>query len=206
VDFIDASQRANGGRSCQRAVDALRCEAMKKLPIEPLDAAAYAPFGTVVEAGAHGGSPANQGTARRFDHLGPVEALRSHAPWNLCVFRCAPRDLTSFEVRLLEKHPRSTQLFVPMNASRFLVVVAQGTEADPDPTTLRAFLATGRQGITYHPGVWHHPLLAMDHETDFACLVSEDGGAEDCAVRDLAEGERWWIEVAPTISDALSRA
>jgi ureidoglycolate lyase len=167
---------------------------MKTLRIEPLDAVAYAPFGTVVEARAHGGSPANQGTARRFDHLGPVESHRAHAPWNLCTFRCAPRDLTRFEVKLLEKHPRSTQLFVPLNARRFLVVVARGTEAAPDPTTLRAVLATGRQGITYHPGVWHHPLLAMDHETDFACLVSEDGGAEDCVVKEIAEGERWCIE------------
>jgi ureidoglycolate lyase len=168
---------------------------MKTLRIEPLDAAAYAPFGTVVEARAHGGAPANQGTARRFDHLGPVEALRAHAPWNLCTFRCAPRDLTRFEVKLLERHPRSTQLFVPMNAGRFLVVVAQGTEAAPDLGTVRAFLANGRQGITYYPGVWHHPLLAMDHETDFACLVSEDGGEEDCVVVDLADEERWWIEV-----------
>jgi hypothetical protein len=34
----------------------------------------------------------------------------------------------------------------------------------------------------------------MDHETDFACLVSEDGGAEDCVVKEIAEGERWCIE------------
>jgi ureidoglycolate lyase len=80
-----------------------------------------------------------------------------------------------------------------MNASRFLVVVAEGPDEAPDPLTVRAFLATGRQGITYQPGVWHPPLHAMDHETDFACLVSEDGSAEDCIVSQLAEAQRWRI-------------
>lgn len=155
------------------------------LPIEPLDAAAYARFGNVLEAGpAERTSAANQGTARRTNDLADLTRTRPDARWNVCSFRCAPRDVRAFTIELLEKHPCSTQMFVPMNASRYLVVVAEAlADRDaPDPKTIRAFLATGRQGITYHPGVWHHPLLAVDHETDFVCIVSEDGTTDDCVV------------------------
>ncbi len=164
-----------------------------RLEIEPLTSESYAPFGNVIAAGTlEAGKPANQRTARRYDQLGPLERTRADAPWNLCVFRCAPRDLSSFKVTLLEKHPYSTQLFVPMNAARYLVIVAETTNGgmSPELRSLRAFLATGRQGISYHPGVWHHPLLALDHETDFACVVSEDGGEGDCEVRPIAEAEQ----------------
>lgn len=89
-------------------------------------------------------------------------------------------------IRLLEKHPYSTQLFVPMNASRFLIVVARGGDR-PDLACIAAFIASGLQGVTYAPGVWHHPMIALDDATDFTCLTWEDGTASDCVMSDLVE-------------------
>ena len=71
-----------------------------------------------------------------------------------------------------------------MNAQRDVVVVALGGDA-PDLSTVRAFLAAGTQGEGYRPGVWHHPLVALDTPIDFTCFVWEDGTAEDCDVRPL---------------------
>lgn len=151
------------------------------LVARPLTPAAYAPYGHVLMAAPAGeaGRPVNQGTGRRFDWLVPLQNLRGEgAPLNLCVFRCQPRELP-LRVRLLERHRRSTQVFIPMNAQRYLVLVAGGAER-PELDTLALFVAQGPQGISYHPGTWHHPLLALDAETDFACLVHEDGGPDDC--------------------------
>jgi ureidoglycolate lyase len=145
----------------------------------PLTPEAYAPYGSVIAAGIGAGKPANQGTARRFDHLVELENLRTGATPNVCVFRSTPWMERPIPIRLLEKHPLSTQVFVPMNATRFLVVVALGEDL-PDLSTLAGFVATGAQGISYRPGVWHHPLIALDAETDFACVVFEDGGSGDC--------------------------
>lgn len=149
-----------------------------------LTAEAYAPFGGVIEADP-GAPPANQGTARRRNRVVDVASTRADAPLNVAVFRCAPRQLP-FSIRLLEKHPCSTQAFVPMAATRYLVVVARGDDT-PDLGTLRVFVASGRQGISYHPGIWHHPMIALDAETDFACLVHEDGSADDCVEWPLPE-------------------
>ena len=155
-------------------------------PALPLTAGAFAPYGAVLSADRDDVSArgANQGTAARRDFIAELVNLRPHARLNLASFRCAPRDLSRFRVALLERHPHSSQVFVPMNASRYLVVVALGGER-PDPSTLRVFKALGTQGISYAPGVWHHPMIALDAPTDFTCLVWEDGSAEDCVEHPL---------------------
>ncbi len=159
---------------------------MRVLPIAPITRASYASYGHVVVPEGPSVS-VNQGTARRYDRSGEVANLRSSAYLNVVFFRCQPRRSGAFALEMLEKHPMSEQLFVPMNASRFVVVVALGGDA-PDPATLRAFLVDGGMAVSYLPGVWHHPTLALDHQTDFTMLVWEDGSSEDCVVAPLPEG------------------
>lgn len=163
----------------------------------PLTADAYADYGHVIMASPRGepGKPANQGTARRYDHLAALDDLRpGQASLNVTVFRCAPRAPGAFEIALLEKHPASTQIFVPMNAERYLVIVARGGDR-PDLATLGAFIASGTQGVSYLPGVWHHPMIALDREIDFACFVFEDGTAGDCVVAPIASADRPLVDV-----------
>jgi ureidoglycolate lyase len=159
---------------------------MRVVPIEPITRARYASYGHVVAPEGPCVS-ANQGTAKRYDRACEVANLRPHAYLNVAFFRCQPRASGTFALEMLEKHPHSEQLFVPMNASRFVVVVAQGGDA-PDPETMRAFLVDGRTAVSYLPGVWHHPILGLDHETDFTVLVWEDGSAEDCVEAPLPPG------------------
>lgn len=162
------------------------------LACKPLTAPAYAPYGHVIMASPHGeeGRAANQGTARRWGHLAPIDNLRpATAKLNVSVFRCTPRRAWPLRIAALEKHPASTQAFLPMRARRYLVVVALGAER-PDLSTLTAFVASGSQGITYHPGVWHHPMIALDEETDFTCLVWEDDSEMDCVEVAYLDGEQ----------------
>lgn len=162
---------------------------MRSLTPEGLSPEAYAPFGDVVSADRPdvAAKPANQGTAARRDHLADVASLRPHATLNVCSFRCAPRTAWPMEVALLERHPLSTQVFIPMNARRYLVLVALGGDA-PDLSTARAFVAGASQGVSYRPGVWHHPMIALDAPIDFTCLVWEDGSESDCTVAPLPRG------------------
>ncbi len=165
---------------------------------EPLTADGFAAYGSVVvaERGDVTGKPANQGTAKRYDWLADLANLRPEsAKPNLCLFRCSPRTEWPMKVEILEKHPYSTQVIVPMNADRYVVLVARHGGETPDLTTLRAFVATGRQGVAYLPGTWHHPLLALGQETDFGCVVFEDRGEGDCTLISLAAAERPLVEL-----------
>jgi ureidoglycolate lyase len=81
-----------------------------------------------------------------------------------------------------------------MNAERYLVLVALGADR-PDLATLAAFVATGAQGVSYRPGVWHHPMIALDDAIDFTCFVFEDGSAGDCVVASLPADERPVVQI-----------
>jgi ureidoglycolate lyase len=146
---------------------------------EPLTAAAWAPFGAVVQAGE--GRLANEGTAMRIDFAVELENRRAAARLNVSVFRCEGARRDALPIRLLERHPHSTQLFSPIGPARVVVVVAPGGADGPELAGLRAFLPGPRQGVAYHPGTWHHPMIAVEL-SDLLCLVHEDGSAADCEV------------------------
>ena len=50
----------------------------------------------------------------------------------------------------------------------------------PQLSALKAFICLPGQGINYHAGTWHHPLVVLDEPAQFAMLVWEDGTREDC--------------------------
>ena len=160
-----------------------------EIDARPLNAEAYKDFGAVIASGPAGsGSPANQGTATRYNHLAELVNRRlDTAKANICLFRSTPAAKLPFEIKFLERHAFSTQVFIPMGSvRRYLVIVCLGGE-EPDVSTLRAFLAEGTQGVSYNPGVWHHPLIALDRTGDFTSFVYEDGSEKDCFLKDLPQ-------------------
>lgn len=160
---------------------------LRTLIAAPLTADAFMPFGRVVSAGLQPGSSANQGTAVRFDFCADLVNTRPHAKPNLTVFRSVPKSLPH-DVVLLERHPCSTQVFIPMVVARYLVCVAPTLpEGGPDLAGLKAFLCAPNQGVAYAPGTWHHPMVALDAPGEFSMLVWEDGTALDCEVRQLGQ-------------------
>jgi ureidoglycolate lyase len=153
---------------------------------EPLTPERFAPFGDVVSAGRGAGRDTNLGTAVRFDWTSALESTRPAARANLAVFRSAPQTLP-FTYTLLERHPHSTQAFLPMACARFLIGVAPArADGAPDPGGLIAFVGGPGQGFNLRRGVWHHPILALDAPAEFAMLAWEDGSAEDCVEHPLA--------------------
>ena len=145
----------------------------------PLAAAAFAPFGDVITAGQEG-KTANQGTATRFDWAARLENARADAKPNLAVFRSMPQAMP-FSVKLLEHHPHSSQAYLPLQCGRYLVVVARtGAGGSPELASIAAFVGEAGQGINYHRGVWHHPIIALDAPAELAMLAWEDGTAGDC--------------------------
>jgi len=130
---------------------------MQRLVPEPLTKTAFAPFGDVVEIDGATPIEINQGFARRFNSLANIDVSANGAPVNISLFEARPRP-QPIEIKLMERHPLGSQLFMPLQDRPWLVVVC----ADPhDPASYRAFTATGRQGVNYGRNVWHHPLLIL---------------------------------------------
>ncbi len=139
---------------------------------EPLTREAFAAYGEVIDTGGARSRPINEGTADRFHDLAEVDVDEAGGRALISIFRCRPRDYP-FEIRMMERHPIASQAFIPLERRPYLVVVA-APGAAPSAADLKAFVATGSQGVNYHRGVWHHPLLTLEDESDF--LVVDRGG------------------------------
>lgn len=147
------------------------------LSVRPLTREAFAPFGDVIEVSdsvTH--YPINAGNTERYHDLAAVEPGPDGRAI-ISIFRGEPRELP-FRVTMMERHPLGSQAFVPMSGQPYLVVVAPPSDA-PRAAELQTFLATAAQGVNYAPGVWHHPLLALDGVSDFI-IVDRAGPGHNC--------------------------
>ncbi|KAF2144707.1 uncharacterized protein K452DRAFT_285024 [Aplosporella prunicola CBS 121167] len=129
----------------------------RHIQIEPLTASSFAPFGTVVENPVRSAAQndprqpslaapdvvsANQGTALKYLDVTHMTNFYDLAPSGkpakavMNMFVCSPRKLRNangdqvFDVSILERHPFTSQTFVPMGLSQsdpstqYLVIVA----------------------------------------------------------------------------------
>ena len=151
---------------------------MTELRVQPLTRVSFAPYGDLIVTEGAEHWPINDGTCERFHDLASVE-VGAHGRALINVFRALPVALP-VRIEALERHPLGSQAFVPLNGARYLVVVA----APDAPDEVVAFLAAGGEGVNYAPGVWHHPLLALDRTSDFL-VVDRGGPGDNCDVRTL---------------------
>lgn len=148
-----------------------------ELKSEPLSRAAFAPFGDVIAAAGADHYPINEGTTERFHDLANLDVSAEGGRALVSLFRAQPRTLP-LRVTMMECHPLSSQAFIPLGGKPFLVLVAPAGDA-PAPEALKLFRSDGQQGINYARGVWHHPLLALDIESEFI-IIDRGGPGEDC--------------------------
>ncbi|ETS81599.1 hypothetical protein PFICI_06601 [Pestalotiopsis fici W106-1] len=208
----------------------------------PLTRAAFSPYGDVltnpspkslphntpadtIAAGQLpcGAVSANQGSAIQYRQLGVVRDLYPQAVSGqaatprVTMFVSGARDEVlrtgAFQVKILERHPFTTQTFAPLSgdgeSTRYLVIVAptlpsssgsdeklpapaEATDGKgalpgrgfPDLTRVQAFIATGRQAVTYGAGTWHAPMVALGEAgtaIDFVVTqFANDVPVEDC--------------------------
>lgn len=150
----------------------------RHLAIAPLSSEAFAPFGEVIEREGRVHHPINAGTAKRYDDLAGVDVAESGGQPQISLCRAEPATLP-LRLRLMERHPLSSQAFIPLSVTPFLIVAAPAGGEKPDLGALRAFRSNGHQGINYRRGTWHHPLIALERISDFL-IVDRRGAGPNC--------------------------
>lgn len=141
-----------------------------RLILQPLTAAAFAPYGEVLEAPAEPGRTYFEGAlGNRREGVRPSISVTHRLPTTL------PMASTT-----MERHPTTSQSFIPMDAARWIIVVApHAPGGGPDMAKAEAFLAGPDQGITYGIDVWHHPFTVIDRAQRFAIVMWRDGTPQD---------------------------
>ena len=74
-----------------------------------------------------------------------------------------------------------------MSAIRCMMLCSQIASNDdaPDLATLKVFVATHGQGVSYRRNVWHHGLTILDDAADFIVVMSLTEAGDDDVFIDL---------------------
>jgi len=141
------------------------------IKVKPLTREAFAPYGDVIDKGGTCVFSTNGGQAERYHDLARLVPGRADARTLVSIFHSRPFPLP-IQILLMERHPISSQAFIPLNDRRFIVVVGKAA-LQPTKVNCQGFVTNGTQGVNYRPGTWHHPLITMD-EGDY--LVIDHAG------------------------------
>ena len=95
---------------------------MLTLSIAPLTKAGFAPFGEVVETADVKPKLINEGFAERFDDLANIDVATEGGEVNISLFIGSARPVP-LVIKLMERHPLGSQLFMPLSKTPWLVVV-----------------------------------------------------------------------------------
>ncbi|HEY4168868.1 MAG TPA: ureidoglycolate lyase [Reyranella sp.] len=138
---------------------------------QPLTKEAFAPYGDVIDV------PQQAGRTYYEDALGN---LRPEARASLSMTFRLPTPDRPLKSETMERHEFSSQSFVPVDVGRWLIVVApHAARGGPDMEKARAFVASGRQGVTYRPDTWHHGLTTLDKPGRFAVFMWRAGSKDE---------------------------
>ena len=155
---------------------------MQTIVIQPMTAAAFAPFGDLIDCSGAADKIINQGLCGRFHDRAQMDFADGRA--GISLFRAEPRHLPlSFE--MVERHPEGSQAFIPMSEHGFLVIVAPDDAGKPGQPL--AFETAPGQAINFHRGTWHGVLTPL-HAPGLFAVVDRIG--------DGANLEEHWFETA----------
>lgn len=154
--------------------------------IRPLTRENFAAFGDVIETEQRESFPINQGLTQRYHALSLTQLGGDNGAVGLSIFHNLQATVLPFNIHMLERHPLGSQSFIPLAQQKFIIVVALPlNETEPDEAKISAFLSNGQQGITYHQGVWHHPLITLEAESDFL-VVDRIDSEPNCDIHHLS--------------------
>jgi ureidoglycolate lyase len=143
-----------------------------RIVAKPLTAAAFAPFGDVLDASGSPDRMINAGLCGRYHDRARLDFSDGRA--GVSIFDAAPRGLP-YDFDLVERHPDGSQCFIPMTQQGFLVIVAP--DAGGRPGTPLAFVTAPGQAINLHRGIWHGVLTPLHAPGLFAVVDRIGDGA-----------------------------
>jgi ureidoglycolate lyase len=148
------------------------------MSLPPLSTADLAPFATLVRA-----------TDGKFTTIPAVLEIGDvpghHAFSVLCP---QPTDASAIAITFLERHPHSTQTFVPLKVGRWIVLLAPTLpDGTPDLANARAYLAGPEDAVCIHRNVWHAGLTVLDRPAEMGMMMWKADAGDDGIVFQLPE-------------------
>jgi ureidoglycolate lyase len=146
------------------------------MALPPLTPEAIAPFATVIR-----GEPGKLATIPEV--MEPGDTPGRHAFAVLSPQPVAPGTVT---IAAVERHPHSTQTFVPIKVGRWLVVVMPTLpDGTPDAANAKAVIAGPEDAICIARNAWHAGLTVLDRPAEFGMIMWKADAGDDGVLHEL---------------------
>ena len=103
----------------------------------------------------------NAGYAKRFDNLADLNTSNESGKTIVSIFSALKRTFP-MKIDMMEKHPLSSQAFIPMKDTTFLAFVAPPGDK-PEIGEIKSFIISSGVGINYKAGIWHFHLISTEN-------------------------------------------
>lgn len=157
------------------------------IQIQPITAAAFAPFGDLITLRDTPDKIINQGLCGRHHDLADMD-FGEDGRAGISLFNAEARNLP-LTLDMMERHPEGSQAFIPMTQHPFLVVVAK--DDNGRPATPLAFLTEAGQAVNYHRNTWHGVLTPL-HAPGLFAVVDRIGNTPNL--------QEHWFDVPYTVT------
>jgi ureidoglycolate hydrolase len=166
---------------------------VRRVAVEPLDAAKFSPFGSVVEPGETDDSTLN----RAPGHMAYMWVHQQlEYPKTPFIATCR-YHFRGARCEYLQKHPASTVVLIPLDAKPSVIWVAADRVGEPDLANARAILLDGRRGVVVNPGIWMRYAYPILDTADFAYVSAREDPEGDIERRYLERDDQvvleWYI-------------
>ena len=130
------------------------------LIIKEINKENFSKFGQLISTSDIKSKNINKETTKSFNDLVNIEILGDDNQCRVNIFKSKKR-IFPLHINMLENHPFSSQTFIPLQKTTFIVVVAPISKI-PDLNSIEAFKIPIEEGINFFPKVWHFPLIAIE--------------------------------------------
>ena len=113
----------------------------------------------------------NKNTTQSFFDLANIKIIGEDKNPRLNIFSAKKRSFP-LVIDMLEMHPLSSQVFLPMSKSDFLVLVAP-IDIKPNLNKIQCFKVLNGDGVNFKCKVWHFPLISI-HDANFITIDKKD--------------------------------
>ena len=141
------------------------------LNVKQINKENFLKFGQLISTKNIKGENINTDTTKSFYDLVNVQILGNDHQCRVNIFKGKKRQFP-LNINMLENHPFSSQAFIPLQKTTFIVVVAPISKI-PDFNSIEAFIIPSEEGVNFLPKVWHFPLVAIE-DSNFLTIDKKD--------------------------------
>jgi ureidoglycolate lyase len=165
-----------------------------RVAAQPLDAQAFAPFGTVIEAG-DVDSPSLNRAPGQMAFMWVHRSLEYPRTPFVATCRYLFRGA---RCEYVQRHPASTVVLVPLDGQPSVIWFMPDADGSPDIARAQAVLLDGHRGIVVAPGVWLRYAYPVLDTADFAYVSARVDPEEDIErvylERDQGVVLEWYVD------------